>query len=184
MGLQRTSAPAAEPVTLAEAKLHLRVDHDEEDDLIQSMISAARMAAEQRLRRTLVESGWTLTLDAFGDLYELPMPPLRNIESIGYVDAAGETQAMPSAAYVVDPTSEPGRVVPVSDWPVTAPRPAAVTVVFTAGYGEAGDVPSPIRQWVLLAVGDMYANREGSAERPAVPQDFADRLLDPYKIWG
>ncbi|NUA26110.1 head-tail connector protein [Cupriavidus basilensis] len=184
MGLRRTTQPVGEPVSLEEAKLHLRVDHDDEDDRIKSLIVTARMDAERRLRRTLLLSGWTLTCDDFGALYELPMAPLVAVTSIAYVDAMGAPQVLAPTAYRVDPTSEPGRVVRVSQWPFTARQPAAVTVIYTAGYAVAADVPAPIRQWILLAVGDLYANREASAERPKVPQDFADRLLDPYKIWG
>lgn len=184
MGLRRTTQPAGEPVSLEEAKLHLRVDHDDEDVRIESLILTARMAAEKRLQRTLLLSGWTLTCDDFGALYELPMAPLVAVTSIGYADCAGAPQVLSPTAYCVDPTSEPGRVVRVGPWPCTARQPAAVTVIYTAGYAAAADVPEPIRQWILLAVGDLYANREASAERPQVPQDFADRLLDPYKIWG
>lgn len=184
MGLRRTTQPTSEPVSLEEAKLHLRVDHDDEDARIKSLILTARMTAERRLQRTLLLSGWTLTCDDFGTLYELPMAPLVAVTSIGYVDADGTAQVLAPTAYRVDLTSEPGRVVCVGQWPFTARQPAAVTVIYTAGYALAADVPEPIRQWILLAVGDLYANREASAERPQVPQNFADCLLYPHKIWG
>jgi hypothetical protein len=60
-----------------------------------------------------------------------------------------------------------------------------LTITYTAGYGPAAaDVPAPIKSWLLLAIGDMYANRQRSAERPQVPQGFADSLLDPYRIYA
>ena len=183
MGLRRTTPPSAEPVSLAEAKLHLRVDHDDEDALISALISAARVDCEERLQRTLVTTGWTWTLDSFcGDGF-VPRPPLVAVAGIRYFDASGAARDIPPEEYRADTSSDPGRIEPVSSWPATQDRLAAVTVEFSAGYGAPADVPAPIRQWVLLAIGDMYANRERSADRPCVPQSFADGLLDPYKVW-
>jgi uncharacterized phiE125 gp8 family phage protein len=190
MPIQRTAQPAIEPITLAEAKLHLRVDHSEEDALISALIAAARTECENRLQRTLITTGWTWPLDAFpagGGLLVPPMPPLITVGAIQYVDTDGATQTLSGSGLLhIDPISEPGRIAPVSgSWPATADRINAVTITYTAGYGPAeADVPAPIRQWLLLAIGDMYANRERSAERPKVPQGFADSLLDPYRIYA
>lgn len=183
MGLRRTTEPATEPVGLAEAKLHLREDQDAEDAAITRLITVARMACEDRLQRTLINTAWEWTLDAFGDLGAVPMPPLVSITSIRYFDDAGALQSMDSSAYRVDAAGEPGRVEPVNQWPTAQARLNAVTVAYQAGYGTyAADVPAPIRQWILLAIGDMYANRSRSSDRPAVAQDFSDSLLDPYKV--
>jgi len=185
MGLRRTSSPGTEPVSLAEAKLHLRVDHDAEDALISALIVSARTDCEDRLQRSLITTGWEWTLDAFGDLGYIPRPPLVSVTSLKYFDAAGTLQTLDPSAYLVDPGGEqPGRLEPVTQWPFAQDRLNAVTVAYQAGYGSnAADVPAPIRQWILLAVGDMYANRERSSDRPAVGQDFADGLLDPYRVW-
>lgn len=190
MDPKRTTPPAVEPVTLARAKLHLRVDHADEDDLITDLIATVRMECESRTQRTLVNTGWTWALDAFpsgGGLLVPPMPPLVSLGAIQYVDPDSATQAMDWASLVlIDLISEPGRIAPISgSWPATADRINAVTVTYTAGYGPtAADVPRPLVQWMLLAIGDLYANRERSAERPKVPQGFADSLLDPYRIWS
>ncbi|MDD0814280.1 head-tail connector protein [Curvibacter sp. HBC28] len=186
MGLRRTSMPAIEPVSLAEAKLHLRVDHDDEDTLIGALITAARMDCEERLQRSLITSGWEWTLDAFRDLGYVPRPPLVSVTSLKYVDAAGTQQTLDPSAYRVDAAGDqPGRLEPVAgQWPFAQDRLNSVTVAYQAGYGAAAtDVPGPIRQWILLAIGDMFANRERSSDRPAVGQDFADGLLDPFRVW-
>jgi hypothetical protein len=57
----------------------------------------------------------------------------------------------------------------------------AVTVECTAGSAAA---PHALKAWTPLAIGEMFANREASAERPAVAHGFADRLLDPFRVWG
>jgi len=190
MDPKRTTPPATEPITLDQAKLHLRVDHADEDALISALIITARMACEDRLQRTLITTGWTWALDAFppgGGLLVPPMPPLVSLDAIHYVDPDGATQPMDWASLaLIDLISEPARIAPASgSWPATAARINAVTITYTAGYGPAAaDVPAPIKSWLLLAIGDMFANRERSAERPKVPQGFADSLLDPYRIWS
>lgn len=184
MALQRTTEPAAEPLTLAEAKLHLKVDHSAEDTYITGLIVAARMDCESRIRRTLMTSGWTLTLDCFPGLIELPMPPAAAVASIAYVDIAGQAQTLSGSAYRLDAKSEPARIEAVGGWPSTADRLSAVTVVYSAGYASADAVPQPIKTWMLLAIDEMHRNRGLTTERPAVPLGFADRLLDSYKVWG
>ena len=184
MGLSRITQPSAEPISLSEAKLHLRVDHNDEDALISALISAARTDCEERLQRTLVTTGWAWTLDSFCDAGFVPRPPLVAVSRVRFFDASGVERDMPPEEYRADATGDPGRIEPVGSWPATQDRLAAVTVEFIAGYGAPADVPAPIRQWILLAIGDMYANRERSADRPCVPQSFADGLLDPYKVWS
>lgn len=66
------AAPGAEPVTLAEAKLHARVETAADDTLISAMISAAREEAEHILGRALITQTWEMVLPAFADNMELP----------------------------------------------------------------------------------------------------------------
>jgi uncharacterized phiE125 gp8 family phage protein len=59
------TAPIAEPVTLPEAKLHLRVDTTDDDTLITTLITAAREMAETITRRALVSQQWKIVADRF-----------------------------------------------------------------------------------------------------------------------
>lgn len=187
MTTTRTIDASTEPVTLPQAKAHLRVDGTEEDALITALIKAARHDAENRLQRTLLQSTWQLTLDAFpraawpGDVIRLAFGPILSVSSVQYYDAAGTLQTMAPADYrLADHCIEPATA-----WPATQTRRGAVQVTYTAGFGaDASAVPAPIVQWILLAMGDLYANRERSAERPVVAQGFADSLLDPYRVWA
>ena len=185
----RTTPPAAEPITLAEAKGHLRVDVADDDALIGLLITAARQAAEDRLQRTLITSTWQQVLDGFpacGAAIVLQMPPVVSVTGLQYRDAAGTLQTLDPSAYQLAAHHEPAQLLPVGTWPATqAGRVGTVTVTYTAGYGAtAASVPGPIKQWMLLAIGDMYERRTRSAERPAVPQGFADGLLDTYRVWS
>jgi uncharacterized phiE125 gp8 family phage protein len=197
MPVQRITDATVEPVDLAAAKRHLRedlVDHDNDAD-IAGMITAARHSAEHRLQRTLITSTWQLTLDAFPDyctgfkdgLIRLPMGRVLSITSIKYVNDAGTLTTLAADQYLADLTGDVARIGPAYglSWPVARQQTAAVQVNYTAGYGPAAaDVPAPIASWIKLALGDLYEQRSRSAERPAVPMQFADGLLDPYRIWS
>jgi uncharacterized phiE125 gp8 family phage protein len=179
--------PATEPLSLAEAKLHLRVDGTDEDALITALIVAARESAEHELGRALITQTLRLTLDAFpaeGGI-ELLRPPVPSITQLQYVDTAGATQTLLNTAYSLDAVSQPSWLLPAygTTWPATRAQANAVWVDYVAGYGLAAAVPQAIKQWLLLAVGDMYANRERSGEKAAVPHGFVAGLLDPYRIW-
>lgn len=184
MGLKVITPVATEPVTLAEAKLHLRVDHSTDDTLISSLISAAREECEHLLERALAPQTLRLSIDAFpADGIELPRPPVTSIESIQYVDTDGATQTLAGSDYYLDDEQEPSWVVPAYGvvWPDTRDEANAVVVTYVAGYTDCPDV---IRAWILLRVGTLYCTREADSDKPALPSPFADRLLDRYRIWG
>jgi uncharacterized phiE125 gp8 family phage protein len=185
MGLVRTVAPAAEPVSVAEAKEHLRVDDTSNDTLIGVLIAAARESVEGMTGRALVTQTWRLTLDAFpcDTLIRLPRPNLLTVTSVAYVDENGDPQTWDSANYVVDTASLPGalRLAYDVDWPTTRTQPNAVTITYTAGYGLAAAVPSAIKAAVLLMVGDLFANREGQIVGTIVAANpTVAALLAPY----
>lgn len=188
MSLRKLVDATVEPITLAEAKAHLRVTVSSEDALITALITAARTTCEERLRRTLIDTDWQLTLDAFPCALPLRMPRVIAVESVEYVDSAGAPQTLAGSEYQVDGESEPGWIVPAygKAWPATREQANAVTVTYSCGYGvAASDVPGPIKQWILLQIGALYANREAVVATPgivAVDLGFADRLLDPYRV--
>lgn len=188
MPLQLVTPPSGEPVSLAEAKLHLRVDVDDDDALISSLIAAARQAAETLTGRQLISARWKLVLDAFpwGEIL-LAKCPVQSIVSIQYLDMNGLSQMLPSSDYVVDTACEPARITPVfgKTWPPTLPQIGAVTVTFDAGYGAASAVPEGLKSWVKLRVGSLYAHREEMSilMRGRIdPLPFVDGLLDPYRV--
>lgn len=190
MPTYRTQAPSTEPVTLAEAKLHLRVDHADEDALIAALISAAREQAEHRCGRSCIDQQWTLKLDAFPSAIRLYYPRVTSVTSISYIDPQGVTQTLAPQDYVLDNASEyVAWVVPAAGaaWPDTAPdRVNAVTVVYRAGESSAAAVPASVKAWILLTVGVLYEQRAGGVERAIaeLPHCFYDGLLDPYRAPG
>ena len=176
---------AVQVVSLQEAKAQARVDCADEDSLVGLYIGAATDAASDRLQRALVPTRYRLTLDSFPSAIELILPPILSVESVKYIDATGTQQTLDPQDYYLDSVSEPGYLLPAVGraWPATQDRTNAVEVEYTAGYAGSA-IPPPIKQWILLAIGDMYEQRTRSAEKPVVPQSFADSLLDTYKIWS
>lgn len=169
MAIRLITPPTVEPVSLARAKQHLRVVDSDEDDLINTFISAARRHAEEFLGRALVTQTWELVIDEFPDEeIRIPKPPLQAIVSIKYDDATGVEQTMLAADYDVDTASEHGWVVPVDDWPATIEAINAVRIQFNAGYAPTADspldltsgIPNDIICGMLLHLGSLYSHRE------------------------
>lgn len=184
---RRSGAPAAEPITLAEAQSHLRVSAGVEEAYISSLIPVVREACENRIERTLIQTAWVLTLDTFPDAIELMMAPVISVAGVQYIDQDGATQVLNPADYVLDRAREPGWIVPAPGkaWPITEGGINKVTVTYLAGYGDtAAAVPASLKHWMLLALTDLYENRAAHGEKPAVRHNFVDGLLDPYRMLG
>ena len=187
MRLELVTAPATEPVSLTDAKLHLRVEGSEEESAISLAITRARTEAEDRLGRALITQTWTLYLDSFPASGEIvfPLPPLQSITSVKYVDTDGVLQTLATTEYVVDTSGEKGRLYLdwEKSWPSIRLQPNAVQVEFVAGYGVASAVPAPFRAWILTRIGDHYAHREGTVTGTiATPLSFVDELLDANAV--
>ncbi len=162
MRLKLDTVPAEEPVEIdgdGGLKKSLRIDGSDFDTLLTDLIKAARIMVEEDADRALVTQTWDLTLDAFpgyGEVVEVPRPPLQGVTSITYVDGNGDPQTWDSEKYRVDNSStfRRGRITPVASeyWPTTQAVIGAVTVKFVAGYGDAADVPQLAKWAIMLAV--------------------------------
>jgi uncharacterized phiE125 gp8 family phage protein len=190
MSLTQLTPPALQPVTLAEAKLHLKVDANDEDLLITAAIVAATEMAEQITGRAIMPQSWKLSLPAFHAALEITRVPVISITSLVYDDANGAPQTLAGTEYVLDNANDysPAYVIPAFGkcWPTTRSQVNSVRLTYQAGYANAAVVPESIKSWIKLAVGSMYENRQAEViERGAVLSlGFADRLLDRYKVWA
>jgi uncharacterized phiE125 gp8 family phage protein len=176
-----------EPISLAEAKLHLRVDGSDEDALITALVKAVRQACEAECRRTLIDTTWELVLDAFSEALELHNPRILSVTSVKYIDLAGAEQTLDPVDYVLDKDSEPGWLVPAygKRWPDTREQINAVRVRYHAGYGtQASDVPQVLKQWMLLHLSHYYKNRESTFAGTITQLPFAGSLLDGHRVLG
>lgn len=160
-----SEAATDEPITVEEARLHLRIDHEDEDTAITEWIATARKHCEDVSRRAFVTRTLTGEMDVWpnDNVIELPYPPLIAVASITYTDEDGNALEFSASNYLVDVHREPGRIVlrRSASWPsVTLREVGAILIEWTAGYGEAADVPAEYKAAIKLVVGDLYENRE------------------------
>jgi uncharacterized phiE125 gp8 family phage protein len=183
--------PADEPITVEEAKAHLRVDFADDDDYIIGLITAARMITEERTYRALITQTWDYILDGFPPNYiiRIPKSKLQSVTSITYTDMNGTDHIFDPANYIVDKKSIPGRISLGYNklWPVTILQPiSAVSIRFIAGYGDATAVPQPLIHAMKYLISQWYEQREPvilttRAQLMPVPLTF-DFLIGPYKV--
>ena len=177
--------PAVEPVALSEAKTHLRVDHQADDGLIESLIVAARTHVERETGLAMIEQTWRLYLDDWPEdrCVRLRRHPVRRLERATIFDAEGVPHDVPSDWLRLDTVSRPGRVH-VSDAAPSGASMNGIEIEFVAGLAESPpDVPDGLKRAVLLLVAQWYEFRGAIAvsDQPAtVPAGF-DRLIAPYR---
>lgn len=182
-----TTTPASVyPINLEEAKLHLKVDIDEDDDLIQGLIiPAATSRAEAFLNRRLMTQTVELRMDSFPcGGFALLADPIQSVDSVKYYDANNVEQTLSLSAYETDLTPFAGWIRPVDSWPDTYDRLHAVRVSMTAGFASAEEIPQAIRQGLLLDIWHLYENRGAvNIGNIVTPIDLGyESLMWPFRI--
>lgn len=205
--LNLVTAPTQEPVSLADAKAHLRVDHCDEDALIATQIASARQMVENYTGRRLISQTWELFLDAIpfqrdsqwwdgtrqGHIssvlgaprfIDLKLAPVSAITSFQSYDVGNAVDTFSSSNYFLDSSSAPSRLVlnDSATWPVNLRAVNAIRILFVAGYGTTGRaVPPQLIQAVKCVLATLYVNR-GECDDATALNATARGLLDPYKI--
>jgi uncharacterized phiE125 gp8 family phage protein len=182
------SGPAVEPISLDEAKSHLRVEHDDDDDVIAALIAGARVHVEAQTRRALIAQSWRLIRDRWPDngrIAVLPAP-LVQLAAARVYRLDGTTQAIDPAAFAADVASAPALLSFVSGaMPAPGRIVAGIELDVDVGFGEAAeDVPVPLRQAIRVLVAHWYENRGLIAQGAgvAVLPETAAALLMPYRV--
>jgi len=176
--------PLAEPITLAEAKAHLRLETNDEDALLSALIRAAREHLEGQTGLCLIVRPLRLYLDDWPDtkVIQIARGPVQTIETVTVYDALGEPVEADVAGYLLDGAARPTRLI-LPERPTTMRALNGIEIDFTAGFGESGaDVPDTLKRALLLHVAAMFELRGALAldEQPgAVPQGY-DRLIAPH----
>ena len=182
-----------EPVTLYEAKTHLRLEADSslpvgfDDEYILSLITGARVWCEGYLGRSLVDKTIDYLIDDFGLCpIILPSAPIRSITYVKYIDENGTEQTLANTEYALFEHNERGYLTKAygKTWPVVRIERNAVRIRYVAGYATPAEVPQPIKQGILMLIGDMYENRTGQTNNQLFMNKTAEYLLSPYEMWG
>jgi uncharacterized phiE125 gp8 family phage protein len=181
------TGPAIEPVSLAEAKAHLRVEADADDTLIADAIAAARIHVEAVTRRALISQAWRIYLDRWppARMVTLRPAPVLSVETVTVYDVEGAPTIVAPEDYSADLAAAPGRlrILPGARLPG---RPLnGIEIDLTAGYGEAaGDVPAPLRRAILMLLAHWYDHREAvgfDGPGAVTPLGF-EALVAPYRV--
>lgn len=183
-----TSPPSTEPVSLAEAKLYLKVESGvtEDDALITTLIKAAREYCENWEGRKYITQTLTCYRDGFADKMVLPYAPVSAITSISYVASGGsqsEYTVLDSAYYKTNLSESPASVTLSYgySWPATLSTPNAVKVVYVCGYGSSANVPQRVILAMLLLIGEWYENRSVGLLRETTMEAIKNILVD--RVW-
>lgn len=185
MGQVLIQAPAGEPVSLAEAKAHLRLVGSDDDPLVASLVTAARRVVEARSGLCLIAQGWMCFRDRWPEngVIELPVGPLLTLDEIGVYGEDDQKAVIDPAHYLVDAASRPPRVLLRGSrlWPPAGRAVNGIGIRLQAGFGAtAAEVPPPLRQAVLMLVAHFFAQR-GDEAGPALPAGLG-ALLDPFRL--
>lgn len=190
--ITETSVSSTEPLTVAEAKLHLRVDISTDDTYIGDLITSARMWCEEYCQRSFVQHTYRADLPYFADVMELPLGPVQSISSIKYYDTASPNalQTLSTNVYALNHdtvTRNDGQ-----SWESVAYRNDAVQITFVTGWqdtsspqGTGAAVPRPVVQAMRLLIGDAYENREWQVLYPGQLHESRAmfNLLNAYRAY-
>ncbi len=195
MRLVQTTPPASEPVTVAEVKLHCRIDISDDDAYLAGLITAAREMIESRTWRQLCTATWKIVFDDFphyqsnvldNEVILLPKSPIQSVTSVKYYDPLNVFQTFSPSQYDVDLIGEPARIYPSLGFffPVTRERLNAVEIVFVAGYSADGtSVPAGLKTAIMWLVAGWYWNRESVSEVAMKPVPLGvDSIIRQFSL--
>ncbi|MEM6397488.1 MAG: head-tail connector protein [Bacteroidota bacterium] len=161
--------PAIEPISLAEAKNWLRVDNDADDSLIETMITSARMAAENYTNRKFITQTLKQDFQAGAVIVPLNAGPVQGDPIL----VIGSTDLEVDVDYTFNESTYAFQLNQMTT--------AKLSLTYVVGYGDsADDVPAPIKQAILLTMGKFYENRSDQVHRLPTA---AQHLLNGYRLW-
>lgn len=188
--LQLLTPPSDYVISLDELKTHLRIEHDTEDEYLETILETATEIAETHTNRAFMPQTWKLTLSHFCQRIELPKPPLMCVTEVEYLDTNEDTQTLAEDAYrVFTPYKQPGWIE-IDSPPSTASRGDAVQITFVCGYGQCDEEdnspnpPAMAKHLVKLIAGALYENRNAEQEQQTKLIEVGLDRLAGHLCWG
>lgn len=185
------TAPTVEPITLADAKEQLRVDHTEHDIMITGLIIAAREQVEAMCGRAIVQQMRIAYFDNWPDtVFHLFYPEIRSVEDIKYTNSTGVQVTYSSDNYSLDPGSEPGRIVLgyQKTWPTVTlnQEDYPIEIKYKCGYEPNGsdltaNIPERIKLVIRMLVESMYGGMQDGYAR--YRDNAIHSMLTQYRVW-
>jgi len=184
--------PSVEPVTLAEQKLWSKIDGNDDDAIVTSLIEDARAQTEICTDRTMLATSIEIWLNCWpGAKFSLPRPNLISVTSVKYYDESEALQTLSTDSYAVlapaGDRAEKGQIAlkPGQAWPDLGATEWPIRIIYVAGYGtSADDVPEGIKSALKSFVSSMYAIRDSEGTcGPMFKSETFERKLDGYRTW-
>lgn len=184
---QVITAATSYPVSLTEAKSHLKVDTTADDTYITFIIKAATQLSEEYTNRFFINTVIEQTCSDFAQLQTLFKSKVSAVAHVKYYDSDNSLQTLSATIYDTQLKYEPSQIQLADDksFPEITKRNDAVVARYTVGYGaSASDVPEIIKQAILLTIGNFYQNRNSVViGRIATELPMNVKwLLDTYKV--
>lgn len=181
MGLKLLIPPVHEPITIDEMKTYLRVDGNELDDYLPTLISSAREYVESYQNCSLVTQTWELILDSWPDWpLSLPRSPVQKVESIRYMDKHGTEHIWEATNYLVDADSDPGRVTLARGISVPAAELVpigGIRVRYVAGYGSPGQLPQRTKLAIKMLAAHWVESIEAILDSDSTETEYTISAL-------
>lgn len=176
--------PAVEPIPLAEMKAYLRLDGAEEDDLVGTLVAAARVTIERQTRSCLIEQSWRYALGGWpGDRrVRLPLHPIRAVEAVRVSRDIGSPTVLASGLYRLEAGGDVACLVVDREAHEAAGAWPRIEIDLTCGFGaDAEAVPEPLRLAIRRLVAWWFEHRgdERQSGPPGLPSDVA-ALIAPF----
>jgi len=187
MTVSLLAPPTLEPVSLEEAKAHLRLAGSDDDDYVSALIVAARLQVETAIRRVLIDQTWRIYRDDWPDdgSIDLPIAPVRSIVEIVVYDADGDPTTLAPTAWALDAASVPARLRLLGTGPAPGRPLNGIEIDVVAGYGPSGvAVPQSLRLAIMMLVARWFENREGAGFGivPSAVTDAFEALVAPHRV--
>ena len=179
------TAPTTEPLTYAEVKAYLRLNGDDEQSFVTSLITVARQYVETQIWRPLINQAWAMNFDKdelTTQVYNINKAPVTAVNSVTYYDLNNTLQTLSTNQYESDVYSTPARFR-IKTMPQVYDRLNALQVNFNCGYANAAAVPTPIKQAMYMLIGHYYENRQDVVTGTQVNKidEASEHLLNPYR---
>ena len=176
------AGPAVEPIGLDEMRAFLRRDDSAQDDLVASLIKAARHCVEASSGRLLIAQTWRLALDRWPQsrAVSLPLSPLIAIETIRVFNGAVTAETLAPALYYLGAAADPPRVIIDAAVPTPGRSAHGIELDLRVGYGaNANAVPAPLRQAIRMLAARWFEHRGDESDAQPPPDLLA--LIAPFR---
>ena len=163
--IELLTAPTVEPISIAEYKEHMRIEHSDDDALIAGLINVATnyLDVTGMLGKAMITQTWCEYVDFHATTVHLSITPVQSVTSIQYYDVNNVLQTDTLSNYYIIGTKGYKTIYPKSgfSWPVTFKRDDAIKITYVVGYGDtASSVPKTVRHALKMLVANYYENRE------------------------